>query len=276
MKSMKRFFLIFLIVFFISILLGIGYLYFFQESVLFKKVPLDQDYVFNYDQPFEELFIETEKGVQINALHFKAFAPKGVILYFHGRGGNIGNAWGKLSHEFTSRGYDFFIMDYRGFGKSFGKISERALCHDALKCYEYLIRTYKESQVIIYGRSLGTGIATYLASLKNPKMLILESPYFNIIDLVPHQMPYLPRFLIPLLLKYHFRTDQWIVKVPAPIHIFHGTEDELVPYDSSIRLLHLLKDKVDAYLIPIEKGKHNHLRRHPKYQLKLNEILDSF
>lgn len=256
------------------ILAIISYFYFIQEDVLFQRATLDPGYIFTYEEPFEELFLETEKGARINALYFKTFRPKGVVLYFHGRGGNLADRWGRISKEFTSRSYDFFIIDYRGFGKSTGKLNEQALCHDAAKCYEYLMDIYPENQIVIYGRSLGTGIATYVASHTNPKMLVLESPYFSILDLTPRAMPYLPRFLVPLLLKYHLRTDKWIVKVRSPIHIFHGTKDELVPYESSTRLLKLLKTKVDANLIPIEEGKHNHLRYHPKYQSQLNQILD--
>ena len=258
----------------ILIFAGVSYIYTHQEEMLFQKATLPQDYTFTFDEPFDELFLDTEEGARINALFFNTDKPKGVVLYFHGRGGNLSGNWGRLSKEFTSRGYDLFIMDYRGFGKSTGKLSEKALCHDADFCYDYLNNTYREDQIVVYGRSLGTGIATYVASHHDPKTLVLESPYFNILDLTPRQAPYLPRFLIPMILKYHFRTDKWIVRVDAPIHIFHGTEDELVPYDSSTRLLKLLKDKRDASLYSIEKGKHNHLRFHPKYQNALSTILE--
>ncbi|MCB1110357.1 MAG: alpha/beta fold hydrolase [Chlamydiia bacterium] len=259
---------------FLFIILGISYIYTYQEDMLFQKATLPQEYAFAFEEPFEELFLETEEGARINALYFKTKNPKGIVLYFHGRGGNLSDNWGKVSREFTSRNYELFVMDYRGFGKSTGKLSEKAICHDADFCYDYLTNYYREDQIVVYGRSLGTGIATYVASHHDPKTLVLEAPYFSILDLTPRQAPYLPRFLIPLLLKYHFRTDQWIVRVDAPIHIFHGTDDELVPYDSSTRLLKLLKDKRDASLISIENGKHNHLRFHPKYQDALTLILD--
>ncbi|QVL57039.1 MAG: alpha/beta fold hydrolase [Simkaniaceae bacterium] len=258
---------------FIFLLLGVGHVYYHQEDMLFRKAALPDNYAFSFEEPFEELFFETEAGARINALYFTAEKPKGAVIYFHGRGGNLSGNWGRVSKEFTSRGYDLFIMDYRGFGKSRGKLSERALCHDADYCYNYISTRYPENQIVIYGRSLGTGIATYVASHNDPKNLILESPYFSILDLTPRQLPYLPRFLIPMLLKYHFRTDQWIVRVDSPIHIFHGTEDELVPFDSSTRLLKLIKEKRNASLISIENGKHNHLRFHPTYQKVLDQIL---
>lgn len=259
---------------FLFIIVGLSYIYTHQEEMLFHKASLPQDYAFSFEESFEELFLETEEGARINALYFKTRHPKGIVLYFHGRGGNLSDSWGKVSREFTSRDYELFVIDYRGFGKSIGKLSEKAICHDADFCYDYLTNMYREDQIVVYGRSLGTGIATYVASHHDPKTLVLEAPYFSILDLTPRQAPYLPRFLIPLLLKYHFRTDQWIVRVDAPIHIFHGTEDELVPYDSSTRLLKLLKDKRDASLISIEHGKHNHLRFHPKYQDAMTLILD--
>lgn len=258
---------------FVFILAGMGYIYFHQEKMLFQKALLPDDYTFSFEEPFEELFLDVEKDVSINALYFHAKKPKGVVIYFHGRGGNLAKNWGRVSKEFTSRGYDFFIMDYRGFGKSRGKLSEQGLFDDADYCYRYLAARIPEDQIIVYGRSLGTGIATYVASRHHPKNLILESPYFSILDLTPKQLPYLPRFLACALLKYHFRTDQWITQVKSPIHIFHGTEDELVPFDSSLRLLKLIREKQNAFLIRIENGKHNHLRLHPTYQKALNQIL---
>ncbi len=274
MRTMKRPLILSLLGVIFLIFLGIAHIYTHQEELLFQKASLPDDHTFAYEEPFKELFLETDKEARLNALYFYVENPKGVVLYFHGRGGNLNHNMGKFSHEFTDRGYDLFIMDYRGFGKSRGKLSEKAICHDADYCYDYLLDYFPEDKIIVYGRSLGTGIATYVASHHDPKALVLEAPYFNILDLTPREAPYLPRFLIPLILKYHFRTDKWIVKVDSPIHIFHGTEDELVPYDSSTRLLKLIKEKSDVSLISIEKGKHNHLRHHPKYQLTLDEILN--
>lgn len=270
---MKRIFALIFLTLFLFLFAGMGYFYFMQEEMLFQNKALPQNHVFSYEERFEELFLETEGGALINALYFKTRRPKGVVLYFHGRGGNLEKKWGKFSHEFISRGYDFFIMDYRGFGKSKGKMSEEALHSDAQKCYDYLMDIYPENQIVVYGRSLGTGIATHVASHTHPKALILESPYFSILDLTPKEIPYLPRFLLSLLLRYHLRTDQWIINVHSPIHIFHGTQDELVPYNSSIRLLKLLKNKIDAKLISIDKGRHNNLRHHPQYQTQLDKIL---
>jgi len=253
---------------------GIAYLYLHQENKIFQQIALPYDHIFPYQEPFKEVFFSIDPDVKLHALHFYVSQPKGVVLYFHGRGKNLNYNIEGLAREFTSRGYDFFVLDYRGFGKSRGKLSEKALYYDANNCYNYLLNHFSEHQIIVYGRSLGTGIATYVAKQHNPKALILEAPYFSVLDLALQKFSYLPLFLIKKLLKYHFRTDQWIVGVNSPIYIFHGTDDELIPYTSSIRLLKLLKDKQNASFISIECGKHNRLRYHPQYQKEMDQILN--
>ena len=271
---MKKYVILSIILLLLFFFGGTSYLYFKQEALLFKSGALTDDHVFSYKAPFKELFLETEKGARINALHFYVEQPKGVVLYFRGRGANLNKNLGRFSREFTSRGYDLFVMDYRGCGKSRGHRSEKALCHDADQCYKYLLKNhFQESQIIVYGRSLGTGIATYVASKHAPQALILEAPYVSILDLVPAEQPYLPRFLIPLLMKYHLRTDEWIVKVKSPIYIFHGTDDSIVPYHSSTRLMKLITEKQNIYFTTIENGKHNNLRYHSEYQEVMDNIL---
>jgi len=254
--------------------LGIGTIYYQQENMLFQKTALPKNHVFSYEEPFEELFLETDKHTRLNALYFYVDQPKGVVLYFHGRGENLDDNIGKLSHKFTDRGYNLFIVDYRGFGKSQGVLSERAMYHDGEYCYNYLLSAFPEKQIVIYGCSLGTAVATHVASHHDPKSLILEAPYFSILDLSPQQVPYLPKLLIPMLLKYHFRTDKWITKVDAPIHIFHGVKDELIPYDSSTRLVKLIEDKPDVTLVSIDQGRHNNLSHFPEYHQKMDRILN--
>ena len=146
-------------------------LFFFQEKLIFRPITLPQDFVYNFSNPFEELFLKAEDGAVINALHFKKENPKGIILYFHGNAGNLAR-WGKITEFFVEKDYDVLVMDYRTYGKSTGKLSEQALYSDAQMCYNYVLKQYEESEIIVYGRSLGTGMATYLASNNNPKQLI--------------------------------------------------------------------------------------------------------
>lgn len=156
-------------------------LYLFQEKLLFLPTNLEQDYVYEFNPDFEEIFLEPEHQVLINAIHFKAENPKGVILYFHGNAGDL-SRWGKITEKFVDLQYDIFVIDYRTYGKSKGKLSEEALYNDAQFCYDYLLKQYSENEITLYGRSLGTGIASYLAAKNKPSRLILETPYYSILD----------------------------------------------------------------------------------------------
>ena len=142
-------------------------LYFFQEKLLFLPTVLSQEYEFQFNYPFEELFLEIDENTVINALHFKSENPKGVILYFHGNAGDL-SRWGLIGERFVALNYDVFIIDYRTYGKSKGKLSEVGFYKDAQYCYDYLLKHYSEDKITLYGRSLGTGLASYLSSQNSP------------------------------------------------------------------------------------------------------------
>lgn len=254
----------------ISLALGCGYFYFMQENIIFYPESLPSDFKYNFPARFEELTLNSD-GAAINTLHFKTAHPKGVVLYFHGNAGNL-SGWGEVALDFTKRGYDVLIPDYRGFGKSTGKIkNERMLHADAAVAYAYLKERYRENQIIIYGRSVGTGIAVYLAKSIKPRFIILESPFFSLKDLAKYHHPFMPESLIGLILKYPMRTDLWIPDLTCPVYLFHGTSDDIVPYSSSERLLKLIK--TEKSLIAIPGGGHNDLSDFNLYQEQLDRIL---
>lgn len=242
-----------------------------QEKIIFQAKPLPQNYEYVFQQPFEELFFEKEEA-RINALHFPATAleKKGMIFYLHGNAGNI-QKYGQRAIHFTNKGYEVFMMDYRSFGKSTGELSEQAIHSDVQWVFEEVQKKYKlpSHEWIVYGRSLGTGIATHLASKNEVQQLILETPYFNLIDVAKGYFPLLP---YNKLLKYTFQTNKWIKEVKAPIAIFHGTKDWVVPYKSGIKLQDLLKDSDQFYTIP--NGGHNNLYTFPQYHEWMEGVLD--
>lgn len=245
-----------------------------QEAILFRSVPLPHDHAFTSDYPFEELFFETEDKARIHAILYKAKGPsKGLVLYFHGRSGNLAEYWSLFSEDFLKRDYDFLIMDYRTFGKSTGKLTHKNLLSDAEMVYEYASTLYPPSNIIIYGRSLGTGVATYVASKHKTKMLILETPYTSIVDLAPKNLPFLPKALVAFLVKYPLKTYHWIRSVTDPIEIFHGTKDAVIPYDNSIKLYFLAKEKTKVQLNTIPDGAHDSLSKHAEYQNRLDILL---
>lgn len=240
--------------------------YFIQERFLFQPEVLPQDFKYKYEYPVEEVFFEPEKGVRINALHFKIPNSKGVIFYFKGNTRSI-KGWGKFARDFINKGYDFFMIDYRGFGKSKGKRTEQAIFDDGQIAYDYLKRVYTEEKITIYGRSIGSGFATKIASQNNPLKLILDSPYFSMLHLLKNKAPILP---IQKLLKYHIRTDLFLPEVTSPIYIIHGLKDRLIPFSNGKKLTEIADG---SQLISIEGGGHNNLPKFEKYHETLRQIL---
>lgn len=255
--------------------IGIGYLvlcvivYFIQEKFIFKPEKLPEDFQYQYDAPFEELFFEPEEGVKINGLRFFHEKPEGLVIYFHGNSRSI-KGWSKYASDFTRYNFDVLMIDYRGFGKSTGKRTEVNLYNDAQYVYNRMRAKfdYQEDRIIIYGRSLGSGFACKLASQNKPKMLILDAPYYSFSHLTSRFLPFLP---ISILLRFSIRTDIWIRYVRCPIYIIHGTKDWLIPFSSSVRLQGLVP--LAARLVPIYGGGHNNMPSFQEYHQKLEEIL---
>ncbi|HEX9826283.1 MAG TPA: alpha/beta hydrolase [Flavobacteriaceae bacterium] len=244
-------------------------LYFLQEEMLFLPTVLAQDYQYQFEFPFEELFLKTEEQAVINALHFKAESPKGIILYFHGNAGDL-SRWGTVVEYFVAKDYDVLVMDYRTYGKSTGTLSENALYKDAQFCYDYLKEHYKESEISIYGRSLGTGIATYLASKNHPKQLILETPYYSLIDIAQKRFPIFP---VKQLLRYELHTYDFLKNVTCPITLIHGKDDDVIPIESAEKLYRSASNENLTFTI-IEGGSHNNLSDFEAYHNLMDKVLN--
>lgn len=238
-----------------------------QESLIFFPEKLAGDFKYEFNHRHEELFIESTTGNSLNCLLFKTEQPKGVIIYFHGNAGSL-RSWGSVSDNFLPYQYDFFIIDYPGYGKSKGNISEENLFKDAQSVYDEMRKKYDENKIVVYGRSLGSGIAACLGSQNNPKAVILESPYFSMVDLAKNLYPFLPSFL----LKYPFRTDLLFSKIKCPVYLIHGTDDEVVYFESSQKLKKLFKNTDELFVI--EGGHHNDLDDFTEFHSSLKSILN--
>lgn len=242
-------------------------LYFLQERFIFKPEKLPKDFVYKYDVPFKELFFEVAKGVTINGLHFYCKKPNGLILYLHGNTRSI-KGWAKYARDFYRYSYDVVMVDYRGFGKSTGKRSERDIKQDLQFVYDTLAVQYHEHHILVYGRSLGSGFATRLAADNKPRYLIIDSPYFSFKKVAERFLPFLPHKYV---LRYHLRTDKWITRVNCHTYIIHGTKDWLIPISHSERLRALNPHKIT--LITIHGGGHNNLPSFPEYHNFIRDIL---
>ena len=242
-------------------------IYIIQEKLIFKPEKLKQDFLYKYDVPFKELFFEVEKGVRINGLHFHIKDPNGLILYLHGNTRSI-KGWAKYAKDFLRYHYDVVLVDYRGFGKSTGKRGEKAMKNDLQFVYDLLALQYHENQIIIYGRSLGSGFATKLASDNSPRYLILDAPFYSFRKAVQRFLPVLP---MKYVLRYHWQTNKWIMMVHCHTYIIHGTKDWVIPIKQSEQLRELNPNKIT--LIRIEGGGHNNLNSFPEYHNFIRDIL---
>lgn len=250
-----------------AILVLLLVIYVVQDKFIFKPEKLSADFEFRYDIPFNELFFDPAPGVRINGLHFYRKNPKGLVLYLHGNSRSI-KGWAKYSKDFYRYDYDVVLVDYRGFGKSTGKRSEKEMLKDIQFVYERLAKQYPEQHLIVYGRSIGSGFAAKIASDNNPRYLILDAPYYNFTKVVNRFLPILP---VRYVLRYHLRTDQWILKVKCHTYIIHGTKDWLIPIRHSERLHALNPHKIT--LIRIHGGMHNNLPTFPEYHNFIRDIL---
>jgi len=245
-----------------------AFFYFFQHLFFFRPEILPSGFSYKYPFDFEEHTFEMEDGGSVNSIYFKVPNSRGVVYYLKGNSKSI-KGWGKFAKDFLGNGFDFFMLDYRGFGKSRGKRTERILFNDAQHLYKWLMEHYSEDQIIVYGRSLGSGIGARVASWNRPNMLILDSPYFNFIHNMSRYGFYLP---LRWILRYRLRTDQFIKSMKCPVHIIHGTKDWLIPISNSKKLQALDPEKVALY--EIEGAGHNNLPDYGEYHQLLYDLMD--
>lgn len=241
--------------------------YFVQEKFIFKPEKLHKDFKYKYDAPFKELNFEVEEGVTINGLHFWVKEPKGMVLYFHGNTRSI-KGWAKYARDFYRYQYDVVLVDYRGFGKSTGKRSEKDMLNDMQFVYTRLSAQVSEQHMIVYGRSIGSGFATKVASDNHPRYLILDAPYFSLVKVAERFLPFIPH---RLLLRFQLRTDKWIPHVKCHTYILHGTRDWLIPMKHSEQLQAINPRMIT--LIRIVGGGHNNLPNFPEYHNFIRDIL---
>ncbi|MEO8516689.1 MAG: alpha/beta fold hydrolase [Flavobacterium sp.] len=242
-------------------------LYFFQEKLIFLPEKLDKNYRFQFGQKFEEVNIKTTDEKLINGLLFKDKHSKGLVFYLHGNAGAL-NSWGEVAKTYTDLNYDVFVIDYRSYGKSEGTIKgENQLFQDNQTVYDALKKRYDEDKIIVLGYSIGTGMASKLASTNKPRLLILQAPYYSLTDLVKKQFPFIPDFI----LKYKLTTNEYLKNCKMPVVIFHGDQDEMIYYGSSLKLKAQFKPQ--DTLITLNGQGHNGITDNEDYKAALKKIL---
>ncbi len=249
-------------------IIGLIVVYVFQQKLIFFPEQLPKDFQFKFQQPFTEISVPVKDQQVLNGLLFKAPASKGLLFYLHGNGGSL-RSWGEIAGLYTNLGYDVFMLDYRGYGKSSGHIqSEEQLYNDVQTAYDSIKQGYAINQIIILGYSIGTGPASWLASKNTCKLLLLQAPYYSFQQLAKQKYPFLPAFLN----KYKLPVHQYLEERKMPVVIFHGDADEVIPYSNSLQLKLELRPTDD--FICLHGQGHNNMSDNPVYQAAIKELLE--
>ncbi|MBT1686094.1 alpha/beta hydrolase [Dawidia soli] len=246
-------------------------LYIFQRKLIFYPGKMARNTNLNLSSHQHEVFLEARDYETIHALYCEGTRPE-VILYFHGNAGDL-SGWKFVTEDFSALGYAVLIIDYRGYGKSTGQISEQGMYADGEAAYEYLTKELHilPQNILVYGRSIGSGVAVEVATRYLVRGLVLESPYTSLSALANEKVPF---FFPSLYLRFRFNNLHKITSLTCPVVLLHGTQDELIPPTHSQRLLNAIQTK--KKLILVKGGGHNDLGSFPEYAQFLQEDLPGF
>jgi len=203
----------------------------------------------------DEVVIETADGEKLVAWHVAAAEGKPVVLYFHGNGGARVHLVDRF-RGLIANGNGLVALSYRGYGGSSGSPSEEGLLADAAAGYAFAVARYPAQRIALFGESLGTGVAIWLATEKPVARLLLQAPYTSIVDVAVAAYPFLP---VRLLLKDRYRSDERVGGVTAPVLVLHGERDRVVPIQYGERLYALIRAPKKFVRIP--EGGHVDLDR---------------
>ena len=183
---------------------------------------------------YEQIEFKSTDGIILSGWFIPAVEERGVVLFCHGNGGNISHRIETIAIHNTL-GMSIFIFDYRGYGSSGGKPSERGTYRDAEAAWKYLVeeRGISPQKIVIHCRSLGGAIGAWLASKNTPKAFILESSFTSAPDVGAEFYPWLP---VRLLSRFNYSTVSYIKEIACPVLVIHSEEDDLLPYSHGQKL----------------------------------------
>ncbi len=211
------------------------YKFFTQSYYVFRPKKEITATPFDIKLYFEEIIFKSSDGINLSGWFIPSRSQKGVILFLHGKGGNISTRLTLIDYFNRKMGLSVFIIDYRGYGKSEGKPTEEGTYMDARAAWEYLTtsKKIKPGDIIIYGRSLGGSIAAWLAKEIKAELLILDSTFTSIKDIAAEMYPYLP---VKRFFKFDYPTASYLKDVICPVLIIHSGEDDFIPFSHAVKL----------------------------------------
>jgi len=212
----------------------------FQSRLIYFPVRRMSASPTDIELSYETVEFEAADGVDLFGWFIPAESPSGVILFCHGNAGNISHRLESIQ-VFHRLGFSTFIFDYRGYGRSEGKPSERGTYLDAAGAWRYLVEQRKvaSTEIVIFGRSLGGAVAVWLAQNNPPKALIIESTFTSVRDVAAESYPYLP---VRLLSRFDYDVIDYLRKVNAPVLIVHSRDDETISFSHGLRLFEIANE----------------------------------
>jgi uncharacterized protein len=203
---------------------------------------------------FQSLSIATSDGERLRAWALVQPAPRAQLVYFHGNGGNL-SVWAPILTGIAQQGFSVLAFDYRGYGASTGRPTERGLYRDVEAVLDHFWRSADRSRPVVYwGRSLGTVMATYAATIHAPAGLILEAGFPDARSLV-RRSPLLA--VLALFSTYRFPSAEFLQKIEAPVLVMHGDDDHVIPFAQGRALFDRVRGPKEFVTIP--NGDHNDL-----------------
>lgn len=232
-------------------------LWFGQEHLIFRSTPLPAEHRFSLADDVHEGWVEVP-GARLNTLHLRLPNPDGVVFYLHGNAGNL-QTWFFNIDFYRRLNMDLFMLDYRGYGKSSGSIDSQAqLEADVRSAWQTVAPHYAGLRRVVFGRSLGSGLAAMLAAEVQPEQTVLVSAYESLQALTAEIYPWLPG----ALLRYPLRTDEALARIQGPVLIVHGGLDSVIPAAHSQRLQ---ARALGATLLLIPEAGHGDVHRFEAY-----------
>ena len=249
---------------------ALTWLWFRQERLLFAPTVLPATHVLATAQDVHEVSLEVP-GARLSALHLRLPDPRGLVFFLHGNAGCL-ETWFTNTDFYRRSNFDLFMLDYRGYGKSTGHIESEAQLHaDVRAAWDHVAPRYAgQKRIVIYGRSLGSGLAARLSAdlsaKRAPDLTVLVSPYRSMAALAAEHYGWVPSWV----LRYPMRTDQLIEQIRGPLVLVDGERDQLIAFHHSDALKALVPH---ASVLRIAGASHGDIHEFDAYLDALDNLL---
>ncbi len=224
-----------------------------EEKFIFYPTPKIEQTPADVGLLFDDIFFASSGGLRLNGWFVPHPGADITLLWFHGNAGNISHRLENIRLLHDKVGINIFIFDYRGYGRSAGKVSETGTYEDGEAALEYLRARadVDPEKIVFFGRSLGAAVAAEITTRQQCMALILESPFASVREMARVALPFLP---VGPFLSTRYDTVEKIKKVRVPLLVLHGDQDEIVPFAQGRKVFEAAPEPKEFYAI---RGAHH-------------------